>query len=421
MKSIRFRAIVALLLTAIVLESGMYSPASAASYSCVRSLEELEAIFPEGKYWNHIGIMCWDMTTTTDSPCTHHSSCTYSGSCGCNSYKGKATQCMGFAYSLQDLAFNGFDGYDAEENWNYTDAMSRLKAGDVIRYRNGQYNHSIFVTDVDGTTITFMDCNGTGGTCAIRHDESIEKRDLKNVFLYVTHAPAELTSNEAERIDLFETAIVTAKLPLTIRARPDINSEKIGYLDQGTIVQVYNYPLTDNSGYTWRLLMNDQGWVCGDYLNITKGISVVSGNYRIQGENGKYLSYTTTPANDVNIVMYDDLSDTSLADLQVWNFQPLFAFSDWGAVIYRITPASDPNYSLDCDSSNNELLHLWNTLDIGAQKWIVEVRGDGSLRIRNYSTRYALDVYSGETENNTDVITYPSHDGSNQKFYLVAP
>ena len=107
---------------------------------------------------------------------------------------------------------------------------------------------------MDGTTITFMDCNGTGGTCAIRHDESIEKRDLKNVFLYVTHAPAELTSNEAERIDLFETAIVTAKLPLTIRARPDINSEKIGYLDPGTIVQVYNYPLTDNSGYTWRLL-----------------------------------------------------------------------------------------------------------------------------------------------------------------------
>ena len=68
MKSIRFRAIVALLLTAIVLESGMYSPASAASYSCVRSLEELEAIFPEGKYWNHIGIMCWD---SIESRCQH--------------------------------------------------------------------------------------------------------------------------------------------------------------------------------------------------------------------------------------------------------------------------------------------------------------------------------------------------------------
>lgn len=132
--------------------------------------------------------------------------------------------------------------------------------------------------------------------------------------------------------------------------------------------------------------MDGRGWVCESYLRITGGQSIVSGIYKIQNANGKFLSYTSTPTNDVNIVMYDDLSDTELADLQLWNFQPITAFSDSGAIVYRITPVLNSNYSLDCDSGNNELLHLWKNLDIGAQQWIVEIRSDGSMRILNNAT-----------------------------------
>lgn len=404
--------------------SVMTTAASAADYCCTMTLEELQSLFPDGKYWNHVGLSSWDITTTTSTPCTsihRHGNCKYNGSCGCNSYKGKAIQCMGLVYALQDLAFNGFDGYDASENWNYADAMSKLKAGDVIRYYIGGSKHSIFVTKVDGDTITFMDCNGTGGGCKIRHNQTISKSALKSVFLYATHAPVELVSNAVNRVNLYETATVTAKTTLTIREQPDINSAKVGYLKSGESINICHYPVTDSYGYTWKRLMDGRGWVCSSYLKITSGQCIVAGTYKIQCGNGKYLSYTSTPANDVNIVTYDDLSGTDLADQQLWDFQPLFYFNDSGAIVYRITPVLNPNYSLDCDSSNNELLHLWESLDIGAQQWIVEIRPDGSMRILNNATRLALDVMYASNDNNAEVITYSSHDGSNQKFYLVSP
>lgn len=396
---------------------------SAADYYCTMTLEELQTTFEHGKYWNHVGLSSWDMTTTTSSPCTsthRHGNCKYNGSCGCNSFKGKCIQCMGFAYTLQYLCFNGFDGYDAPENWNYSDAMAKIKPGDVIRYYCGNTRHSIFVTNVDGDVITYMDCNGTGGGCVIRHDQTIYKSSLKSTFVYATHAPVELASNGVKRVRLYQTATVTAKSGLTIRSYPNINSSKVGTLASGASVQVINYPITDASGYTWRLLMDGRGWVCSSYLQITGGQSFVSGQYRIQGANGKFLTYVRNPENNVNVVMYEDVSATNSAIHQLWNFEPLFYFSDAGAVVYRITPALNSSYSLDCESAANyENLHLWESKDIAAQQWILEVRTDGSIKISNNASRYVLDVKNGSNDNNAEVITWPSHNGTCQKFYLV--
>jgi len=246
--------------------------------------------------------------------------------------------------------------------------------------------------------------------------------DIKNKsFQYVTHVPCELTTNGAVRVNLYQTATVTARSGLTIRRSPDINSSSVGTLASGATVNVCHAPLTDNSGYEWRRLVDGRGWVCSSYLNITSGQFFVSGNYKIQGANGKYLSYVSDPNYDVNIVMYEDLSGYDISDLQIWNFQPLAYFNDSGAVVYKITPVLNSSYALDCDSGNNELLHLWENLDIAAQQWIVEVRSDGSLRILNNATRYALDIASASNANNAEVITYPSHDENNQKFYIVVP
>ena len=179
------------------------------------------------------------------------------------------------------------------------------------------------------------------------------------------------SNNTANRVNLYETATVTAKTTLTIRKQPNINSASVGYLNSGAIVNVTHYPITDSSGYTWRLLLDGRGWVCWDYLKVTHGQSMISGNYRIQSANGKFLSYTDTPQNDVNIVMYEDLSGTELANNQIWEFTPLFYYNDSGAIAYRITPVLNSNYSLDCDPGNNELLHLWQNYDINAQYWMI--------------------------------------------------
>ncbi|MDO4732380.1 MAG: RICIN domain-containing protein [Bacillota bacterium] len=416
---------IAVVMLMIVTAYAVNPPAASASdYYCTMTLEELEVMFAAGRYWNHVGLSSWDITTTTAYPCTsthQHGKCGNSGSCGCNSYKGLCAQCMGFAYSLQYLAFNGFDGYPvAKENHNYSDAMSKLKAGDVIRYYNNGVLHSIFVTKVEGDTITFMDCNGTGSGCIIRHGETITKTGLKKNFVYVTHAPCELVSNAAKRVNLYETAVVTSKIALRVRQYPSINAASIGTLNPGAAVKVCHYPITDSSGNTWRRLLDGSGWVSSSYLQITGGRYLASGNYKIQCANGKYLSYASTPQNGRNIVSFDDLSGTSQANLQVWNFQPLAYFADSGAMVYRISPAANTKFSLDSDQKNNTILQLWEVQDSNAQKWIVEVRPDGSLQILNAGTRLALDVMDASNANNAEIITYTPHTESNQKFYLVA-
>ncbi len=397
---------------------------SAANYTCTMTLEELQTIFEDGKYWNHIGLDTWDLKTTTSTPCTSvhkHGNCKYSGSCGCNSFNGKCIQCMGFAYACQYLTMDGFDGYSASENWDYTDAMVRLKPGDVIRYYIGGVKHSIFVTKVDGDTITYMDCNGTGGGCIIRQNQTISKSSLKSVFVYATHAPVELVSNAANRISLVQTAVVTAKTTLIVRENPGVSSAKIGSLKSGATVQVTGYPITDNSGLVWRRLLTG-GWVCGSYLHITSNNEyLVSGTYRIQNENGKFLSYVTNPANDVNIVMYDELKGTDLEALQQWNFQPVYYNNATGDIAYRITPVLNSKFSLDCDSTQQEALHLWDTLDIGAQIWWLHVRADNSLMFINDATSFCLDVKNASSQNNAEVITYESNNSIAQMFYIVAP
>ena len=101
---------------------------------------------------------------------------------------------MGYAEKL------GYDstGYNPRENkngWNtYTNssALNNLKAGDIVRYKNN--GHSIFVTAVNGDTVTYTDCN-SDGHCIIRWNRTISKSTLKATFTHVRSAPKELAGN----------------------------------------------------------------------------------------------------------------------------------------------------------------------------------------------------------------------------------
>lgn len=329
-------------------------------------------------------------------------------------------QCAGFArlmcYELygSDYFINNDNGqWKKFTNSSYID--NDLKSGDYVRY-NG---HSVFVISVDGENVYIVDCN-SDGACTVKW-RTLTKANLKKNFSHVYSAPYAAFSDSANRVELFETAIVTARSGLTIREQPDINSPKVGYLNSNESVRVCRYPLTDSSGYTWRYLLDERGWVCSDYLNITSGQIIVSGNYKIQCENGKYITYTSSPKNGVNIVMYDDLSNTELASQQIWNFEPLFYFGDCGFIIYKITPVLNPKFALDSDTKNYENVSLWESHNGMNQQWIMEIRSDGSLRFNNNGTRLVLDVFSASTENNAEVITYSSHDEDNQKFHLINP
>lgn len=156
---------------------------AAATAAQPMSLAQLQQKYPHGAYWNHTEGGDEDYTWT---PCNHHTgNCTYNGSCGCNTYNNRAIQCMGFAYQLAALAY-GDDPYTARTTNTSVSALDTLKPGDIVRYRwNG---HSIFVTAVEGDTVTFADANWDNH-CGIRWNATVSKETLKASFTHVKPAP----------------------------------------------------------------------------------------------------------------------------------------------------------------------------------------------------------------------------------------
>ncbi len=68
------------------------------------------------------------------------------------------SQCFGFA---RLMGYEVFGSYPS--TWSVSYDFNSVKAGDIVRYgNNGSGGHSIFVTSVSGSTITFVDCNGNG-------------------------------------------------------------------------------------------------------------------------------------------------------------------------------------------------------------------------------------------------------------------
>lgn len=158
--------------------------ASAANTGEMITVADLKAKYPNGKYWNGKNA-----ETYTSTPCNHHGRCSFSGSCGCNTFKGQAIQCMGFAYQLGYLVFGGNPYRDWRKNYSVS-ALNTLKPGDVIRLNHNR--HSIFVTAVNGEIVTYADCN-SDGHCIIRWDKKITKSKIRASFSYVAVAPAKWT------------------------------------------------------------------------------------------------------------------------------------------------------------------------------------------------------------------------------------
>ena len=140
------------------------------------TLESLRDTFPEGSYWNHVGVEDWDEFTVTDSPCQHD----LYWDAYCNTYTGgiqelfpqfePMEQCLGFAALLSDLVF----GEDAPVS-AFTD-YTQLRVGDNIRLELTE--HSMVVLTVDGEGITVVECNSDYEHCRISWDRFLSWDDL---------------------------------------------------------------------------------------------------------------------------------------------------------------------------------------------------------------------------------------------------
>ncbi len=99
-------------------------------------------------------------------------------------------ECFGFANLM---AYNIWGSYpctlsnasNVNSGWSIIRAtsgnsqISSLRVGDIVRFNNGSYDHSIFVTNIVGETIYYADCNGYGDD-VVHYNRTISKGDLSS-------------------------------------------------------------------------------------------------------------------------------------------------------------------------------------------------------------------------------------------------
>lgn len=161
----------------------------------LQKLKDLQQMYPDGAFWNHVGTSLntnstnnFDMVTSSECP-THSNyklTCNRwlwnkSTAAGVTPSKTVYTwgyQCAGYAFMISDRIFginnNTITAY-------YTDIDS-LRIGDCIRYNND--SHSAIVTGVYSDYITTTDCNGTGVRCQISWDKKVTKNKLESTNFY---------------------------------------------------------------------------------------------------------------------------------------------------------------------------------------------------------------------------------------------
>ena len=136
----------------------------------------LKAKYPDGKYWNHVGMAVDNSDGYTDKPCELHRTDGVNhvygtGGCTCNHFAGgghlSATQCMGFA---NKLAYDVFGNTTWTTINNPTAAqIADIREGDIVRLSVG---HSVFVISRTGDSITVGEANYPNG-CQIKWDRVI--------------------------------------------------------------------------------------------------------------------------------------------------------------------------------------------------------------------------------------------------------
>ena len=256
----------------------------AAANDTVSALVSLVDRFPDGKYWNSVGVNKNNSDSVTSTPCKSHSSCTWNKTCDCNNFD-NAIQCMGYAHKI---AYE-ITGVMPRNNFVKVTSLkaSDLRVGDIIRYRwNG---HSLCVTGVSGSKISFTDCNWVG-RCQIRWGV-MDISDIQG-FSYVLRLPG----NSRKNTDLYfykntvktepevetETeADISKKDPhedwkmvdatLNVRAEHSTEANVVGKIYPGTQFKVYDK--YDDGEYLWGKILFDDvvGWCALNYAEYLGG------------------------------------------------------------------------------------------------------------------------------------------------------
>ncbi len=148
-------------------------------YTVATRLQKLRTYFPNGTYWNHVGISISGLDRleycmiTTKTKCNHKNG--YANSC--NHYIGISKkffkysdnyQCLAFASLISDLLYGPNTPITKHKDFN------KIKVGDQIRFVTAA--HSVVVIGKAKDSITVVECNYDTTACKIVWGRTISKR-----------------------------------------------------------------------------------------------------------------------------------------------------------------------------------------------------------------------------------------------------
>lgn len=401
------------------------------------SLAALQAKFPDGKYWNHVGGSN-NPDGWTNTPCTHHGNCGYyPNNCTCNSFD-NAIQCMGFAMKVSYDAFGS-----SSRGWAQRYTLDGLKPGDVVRYAT----HSIFVTAVFGDSITYGDANSSNASCIIRWNKTTTKAAILSKGLqYVSIAPRTLMPSAGGSGAITKSGLVDGGIYY-------LKNEHQGkYLDvkdsaayNGAKLQVH--PFNGSLAQQWKVLANSNGtykivsMVNQAYtLDVTEGLSASGTRLQLWENNGNVNSqfqFTDTLggprriapayASTMPLGIYDgadanmkdiavQIEPTALLDSgQYWTFEPVEG-------IYYIKNRQYDKYLdvKDFQTYNGAELQAHPFNGSTAQQWRLGRNSDGTYKITTaVNQNYSLDVANGVDADGARVQLWENNTNINSKFKLT--
>lgn len=211
------------------------------------------------------------------------------------------SQCFGFA---RLMGYEVFGSYPS--TWSVSYDFNSVKAGDIVRYgNNGSGGHSIFVTSVSGSTITFVDCNGNGNVtngvwipdkCVVKWDNTttIGSSLFGYSFSYIRKSPGIETGNKPVDLgtDFYAYIINTYAWKHLTNDGPNVSMRS----ETGEANQVWRFEKQYDGSYKITncldgFVLDDQNFGTTDGTNVAVGTNNDTSAQRwyISGESGAYF------------------------------------------------------------------------------------------------------------------------------------
>ena len=395
-----------IIFVSFVLLFSLNNNVNAASYA------ELQAKYPQGKYWNHVaqtghnyktdgthvGDKCNCETSVTSTPCSFHEGyAAPEGTVDCNFFDG-GQQCLGFARRL----YYEYYGYCAPREGNDLN-INNLQAGDILTYYQDNqyidptYGHTVWVTGVSGDTIYIAECNW-GNTCKIDWNQRFLSKSAITVY-NIQKAPYKLDTNaDSEKPNITDYYI-----------------DMTNVTDSSFVVKV---KATDNVGVTrmgcnvWT--KNDQSdmyWQEG-YYNSGDGYWIFQVNKSKNGNantNFYVHAYVFDAAGNGNSVAFNAIP----MGCTVQNLGDFTArISAKASNSFVLGPNGTTESSIIGVKSKNQ--------SDSSQLWKFERRSDGAYTIKNVKTGMYLSVVGGKDGDGTKFeLSSGSTSSYSRQFYIM--